>query len=628
MTYQTRTLTFMIAVVLTLCHNGHALASPTSKPEDADQARLPLPDAIINRPYAAALPLAFAVGKVESFTDAGTLPEGLVLEGLWIKGQPKRTGEYVFRIRVRDEIGQQLASQCSLRVLPPPPAPLRIGTNQLQPCFACSSYSQALEAQGGSPPYNWEIIEGRLPEGLALRGNRIEGMIRNQATVVSKLELTVRVIDSVGAVTTGKVEIPVHPNSLVMLRPAVPFTQPTSTSVQVELPPIVYGEPVLVRLPFVGGLEPLVVRLVDGRLPNGITLEDHWLRGKSVNPGTHDLKILVTDAAAQSLELRCTLRVLLPCTGPLQIGTASLPLATLGEQYRATLKVIGGVPPYSWELAGVELPRWAKLENDTISGDPGHISDVGTHDVEVRVTDSMGVKAGPIGLQIRVEPKQGSQPLSIVPSRLPPAWLSEDYEVMVPVRGGLPPYTFRLTAGSLPDNVAFSVDGLLKGRPQTPGRWELKVQVEDKLGQQVETAMSVLVRKSGESALRVDDFSPLRAQVGQEFQFRIPAFGGTLPYRYELNDMLPPGIEFDSRSGLLKGMPTRAGNWERLTLNIADASPDSQIKTLQFSIGVARSEHIWAVVLLITGMFIGLLLRHFSLRLWALLPRFIHRRSS
>jgi hypothetical protein len=67
----------------------------------------------------------------------------------------------------------------------------------------------------------------------------------------------------------------------------------------------------------------------------------------------------------------------------LQVVTASLPHATIGEVYRTTLAAKGGKPPYIWAVWG--LPQGLVLQGDTITGDPA-VS--GSFSIKVQVRDT------------------------------------------------------------------------------------------------------------------------------------------------------------------------------------------------------------------------------------------------
>jgi hypothetical protein len=55
-------------------------------------------------------------------------------------------------------------------------------------------YSQTIEAEGGTPPYSWDLTTGSLPDGITLEGQT--GVISGQATSLDTAHFTIRVTDS------------------------------------------------------------------------------------------------------------------------------------------------------------------------------------------------------------------------------------------------------------------------------------------------------------------------------------------------------------------------------------------------------------------------------------------------
>jgi putative Ig domain-containing protein len=74
---------------------------------------------------------------------------------------------------------------------------------------------------------------------------------------------------------------------------------------------------------------------------------------------------------------------------------------------------------------------------------------------------------------------QTAPPLVIVDESLPS--LDPGVEVRFPLsaRGGVPPYHWRVTAGTLPEGISFTPEGVLAGRPAKAGRYAYTVTVED-----------------------------------------------------------------------------------------------------------------------------------------------------
>jgi len=73
----------------------------------------------------------------------------------------------------------------------------------------------------------------------------------------------------------------------------------------------------------------------------------------------------------------------------LQITTSSLPPATVGAAYTATLTASGGTPPYTWTLASGSLPAGLTLPADG-TGSWGTPTGSGSSTFTIEVTDSSG----------------------------------------------------------------------------------------------------------------------------------------------------------------------------------------------------------------------------------------------
>jgi len=85
-----------------------------------------------------------------------------------------------------------------------------------------------------------------------------------------------------------------------------------------------------------------------------------------------------------------------------KILTTTLPPATAGSAYSGLVKVTGGVPGYTWTVAG--LPDNMSFSNTsgdtlTIAGTP---AEPGTVNLQISATDTTGVKAGPVPFTLNI----------------------------------------------------------------------------------------------------------------------------------------------------------------------------------------------------------------------------------
>lgn len=76
---------------------------------------------------------------------------------------------------------------------------------------------------------------------------------------------------------------------------------------------------------------------------------------------------------------------------PVIITTSSLPAATVGVSYSATLTAIGGSPPYTWYVIEGALPTGLSLSSSgSITGIP---TTTGTFSFRIQATDPPGNSA-------------------------------------------------------------------------------------------------------------------------------------------------------------------------------------------------------------------------------------------
>jgi hypothetical protein len=110
------------------------------------------------------------------------------------------------------------------------PGPLTITTSTLANGTTGSSYSQTLQASGGTSPYSWSIVSGlgNLPPGLGL--NASSGVISGTPTTAGTYNFTVRVTDSVPATTQKALSIIVSQPGIAYNSQFVSQTTPTSVT--------------------------------------------------------------------------------------------------------------------------------------------------------------------------------------------------------------------------------------------------------------------------------------------------------------------------------------------------------------------------------------------------------------
>jgi len=95
----------------------------------------------------------------------GVLPPGLALSSAGrISGIPQAAGQFAFSVRVSDGSGRSATASFAVTTV----NALRVLTTTLPEVKAGSAYRATLQATGGTSPYRWAVVDGRLPDGLTL----------------------------------------------------------------------------------------------------------------------------------------------------------------------------------------------------------------------------------------------------------------------------------------------------------------------------------------------------------------------------------------------------------------------------------------------------------------------------
>ena len=152
-----------------------------------------------------------------------------------------------------------------------------------------------------------------------------------------------------------------------------------------------------------------------------------------------------------------------PPPAALTITTSALANAQVGTAYTATLAATGGTAPYTWALMTGTFPPNLSLDakTGTISGTP--IGGAQGATLEFAVTDSATPAASrTVTLTLTVL----GEPLRVTTNALPVGHVTTAYDATLSAAGGLAPYTWTLTGGTLPAGLHLDgAAGTLTGTP-------------------------------------------------------------------------------------------------------------------------------------------------------------------
>jgi len=171
------------------------------------------------------------------------------------------------------------------------------------------------------------------------------------------------------------------------------------------------------------------------------------------------------------------------------IGSVTLACAAnagqVGAPYSSALAAAGGVPPYTFSIAAGSLPPGLTLNSSTgtISGTP---TMPGSFPYTIQVADSTGSPAGTATSNCGIAIAPAPVTLACAANA---GQVGAPYSSALAATGGVPPYTFSFTVGSLPPGLALnSSTGAIGGTPSTAGNFPFTAQVVDSTGTPAGTA--------------------------------------------------------------------------------------------------------------------------------------------
>ncbi|MCC7340212.1 MAG: putative Ig domain-containing protein [Bryobacterales bacterium] len=238
------------------------------------------------------------------------LPPGLTLNPLSgvIGGTPTQAGVFSFAIIVRDSSQRVASRDYSIGV----EAGLRFRTTSPLPAGQVGVvYNQVVEVEGGTAPYQFQVVSGSLPADLTLSG---AGRLQGTPGAPFDGSFTVRATDSSKPALSTQRQF--------SLRISAPLVISTQT-----LPPAILGQSYSQGIAASGGEAPYRYEVSAGALPAGLLLVESTgtLSGTPTSLGSFPFTVRLTDGDSNNVTRAFTLEVRpAPITGAtvtLQTGT-------------------------------------------------------------------------------------------------------------------------------------------------------------------------------------------------------------------------------------------------------------------------------------------------------------------
>jgi len=280
----------------------------------------------------------------------------------------------------------------------------------------------------------------------------------------------------------------------------------------------------------------------------------------------------------------------------LTISTSGLPSAQINSSYQAAVTASGGKQPYTWSVSSGALPVGLALTaaSGTISGTP---SAAGNYNFTLAVQDSSSpLQTGTHAFKLSVA--SPTQSLRIVTSVLPNGQAQSAYQTILSASGGTVPYSWSVKSGTLPLGLTLSASsGAISGTPSQTGTSSFAVGVSDAAGASAQQSFSIQIKSattSSPSSLTITTTSLLAGAIGQGYSTALQASGGTPGYSWSIaSGQLPPGLQFDSSSGAIGGVPTAAGQFS-FVAQVSDSAvpPNAASQSLSITISNSSSANV------------------------------------
>lgn len=251
--------------------------------------------------------------------------------------------------------------------------------------------------------------------------------------------------------------------------------------------------------------------------------------------------------------------IFLHTIGLLNFTSKQLYSATAGESYNCLVMFTGGTAPYQFSKTSGSTPPGIRYDSSgVITGTP---TGSGKYSFGLRITDSLGAYAE------RSFTIELVQPFVIKIQNLPRATASRNYSSTITASGGIPPYNYSITKGTLPSGMSLdSVSGVISGSPY-PGIYPITISVKDST---LRTINKEFILYS-DLDLDITNSNLITGQVNTPYIDTIVASGGYAPYNFKITlGSLPPGITLNETTGIISGIVTESSS-QRIEIFVQDA---------------------------------------------------------
>jgi len=302
-----------------------------------------------------------------------------------------------------------------------------------------------------------------------------------------------------------------------------------------------------------GGTPPYTFSWIGGSLPPGLSVDSYagLIVGTPTATGTYNFEVEVEDSVGAIATAEVTisigvLSIVVQCNNP--------PAGAVGTPYSHTFTATNGSPPYVFSITAGSLPAGLTLSpGGLVSGIP---TASGTVSFNVTVTDS----ANSVGVVTCAIIVTAAIPLSM--SGTPPnGTVGYSYNFSFSATGGMAPYVFSVSLGTVPAGLSLSASGVLSGVPTTAGSFSFTVKVTDSASNTASIPCTVLITSPTGGTVTVFCNDPPSGIVGMPYTHNFLETGAVSPVWSISGGALPPGLTLNSMTGQVSGTPTTPGTY-------------------------------------------------------------------
>lgn len=258
--------------------------------------------------------------------------------------------------------------------------------------------------------------------------------------------------------------------------------------------------------------------------------------------------------------------------------SGTLAAGELGSSYSSGFARTDGSGPFVWSVSVGALPTGLTLNTSTgvITGTP---ATTGSYPITVQLTDSLSRSTTRSGTIVVVD----SPTVAFAPAT---GEVGVAYTTQPTVTGGTGPYTWSMSAGTLPNGLSLDTStGLISGAPTAIGASTVTVRATDSFNQVASMAGTITIVPGPTLTFT----SPPAAELGTGYSDQLTYSGGIGPNVWSVSaGSLPAGLNLNSATGLLTGTPTAVGS-STFTVRIVDANGVSDTRAATLAVNRATS---------------------------------------